>query len=140
MDVLQLLKAEIRDRKAELSAIAASPAKKESFLALKKSFVTHVAWEAEYLLPELSHILSETDPLLEKYLQSLKRTKESLAALELSAADLTHAFTAHAEIVEEKLLPLMRQKIPTVDREELYYVFADAKQEMLATSAPAYVM
>ncbi len=140
MDVLQLLKAEIRDRKAELEALAAQASAAERKETVKKAILTHVAWEMEFLLPEVSHIASGSDAILERYSQSLDQVKLTLAEIERDSSRVAQSFASHAEIVEEKLLPLMRQKIPTAEREELYHVFADAKQEMMATSGSSYVM
>lgn len=61
MDVLQLLKSEFRERKSELSSLE----KPELNDAERKKILTalnaHLAWESEFLLPELMHIASRGD-------------------------------------------------------------------------------
>ncbi|MES2746656.1 MAG: hypothetical protein V4655_14580 [Bdellovibrionota bacterium] len=138
MDVLQLLKAEFRERKSELSALE----KPETSDAAKKKILgalnAHLAWESEYLLPELSHIASRGDVLFDKYQQSLSELNTMSRKKGQDDLDLLKAFNSHTFIVEEKILPYMRQKIPTIDREELYHVFADAKQELIATRSASF--
>jgi hypothetical protein len=130
MDVLQLLKTEFRSRKsdlAELSETVRSPAEKAAILSRLN---IHLVWEAEFLLPELSVIATHGDALLEKYQQGLKRLQIMCRDKSQNDTDLLDAFARHTETVEEKILPFMRQRIPTVEREELYHVFADAKHEL----------
>ncbi len=137
MDVLQLLKSEFRERKADLDYLKDPSTKDGVRKSIRKALNTHLAWESGYLLPELSHLASKGDGLLDRYEQSLRRL-DSLSAGQ-SDVEVAEAFVTHTEIVEEKVLPFMRQKIPTAEREELYHVFADAKQELLASSPSGYV-
>lgn len=140
MDVLQLLKAEFRERKSELSVLdnpeTGIEAKKKALTALH----AHLAWESEFLLPELTHIANRGDALLEKYEQSLGRLAAITREASQEGGAIRGAFESHTDIVEEKILPYMRQKIPTLDREELYHVFADAKQELMTTRSASFAM
>lgn len=131
MDVLQLLKAEFRSRKSDLADLSQPTINEASKAAILSRLNVHLAWEAEFLLPELSVIATHGDALLEKYQQGLKRLQIMGHNRSQDGAELLEAFERHTETVEEKILPFMRQKIPTVEREELYHVFADAKQELL---------
>lgn len=132
MDVLQLLKSEFREIRSELSTLMKPETNETKRKKILGAFGAHLAWESDYLLPELTHIATRGDALLEKYQQSLRQLSELNGKAAEKTSDIVNVFDAHKEIVEEKILPFMRQKIPTVDREELYHVFADAKQELLA--------
>ena len=140
MDVLQLLKAEFRERKSELSVLDNPETDVEAKKKVLNALRAHLAWESEFLLPELTHIANRGDALLEKYERSLGR----LAAISREASQegglIRGAFESHTDIVEEKILPYMRQKMPTLDREELYHVFADAKQELMTTQNASFAM
>lgn len=140
MDVLQLLKSEFRERKSELSSLE----KPELNDAERKKILTalnaHLAWESEFLLPELMHIASRGESLLDRYDQSLKRLHELCLKKSDTGLHVVEAFASHTDIVEDKILPYMRQKIPTSDREELYHVFADAKQEVFANRGATFAM
>ena len=131
MDILQLLKAEFRSRKSDLADLSQPTTDDSAKDAILSRLKVHLSWEAEFLLPELSVIATHGDALLEKYQQGLKRLQTICREKSQNDAELLEAFERHTETVEEKILPFMRQRIPTVEREELYHVFADAKQEML---------
>lgn len=132
MDVLQLLKAEFRQRRSELSALDSPEAGDELKSMVLAALQAHLAWESDFLLPELTHISSRGDVLFQKYQQSLGRMSQVVCKSEYNGEEVQRAFASHTDIVEEKILPLMRQKIPTIDREELYHVFADAKHERMS--------
>ncbi|MBC7533054.1 MAG: hypothetical protein H7318_15890 [Oligoflexus sp.] len=131
MDVLQLLKAEFRSRKSDLADLSQPTINDSAKDAILSRLKVHLSLEAEFLLPELSVIANHGDALLEKYQQGLKRLQTMCRGKSQNDAELLEAFERHTETVEEKILPFMRQRIPTVEREELYHVFADAKQELL---------
>lgn len=133
MDVLQLLKAEFRSRKSDLADLSQPTLGDPAKNAILTRLSVHLAWEAEFLLPELSVIATHGDALLEKYQQGLKSLQVLCQDKSQDGAELLETFDRHSVTVEEKILPFMRQKIPTVEREELYHVFVDAKQELLNT-------
>ncbi|RYE47752.1 MAG: hypothetical protein EOP48_21400 [Sphingobacteriales bacterium] len=140
MDVLQLLKAEFRSRKAELANLSQTAQNSKEKSAILSRLNVHLAWESEFLLPELSVIATHGDALVEKYQQSLKRLQSLCLEKSQDGAELLEAFERHIDIVEEKILPFMRQKIPTVDREELYHVFIDAQQELLKSRSVEFAI
>ena len=140
MDVLQLLKSELRERRSELSGLGSPEPNDATRRSIRSALSVHLAWESEFLLPELSHVAPQGEAILDRYQQSLKRLRELAGKKSQNDSDVLDAFSTHTDIVEEKVLPFMRQKIPTAEREELYHVFADAKQEMMATSGSSYVM
>jgi hypothetical protein len=132
MDVLQLLKAEFRERKVELSALEKPETSETAKRSILRALDAHLAWEAEFLEPELRHVIGRGDTLFDRYRQSLNDLKISGREKDQKVSDLLKAFDKHRMIVEEKVLPFMRQKISTSEREELYHVFVDAKQELLS--------
>ncbi|MBC7661671.1 MAG: hypothetical protein H7249_18395 [Chitinophagaceae bacterium] len=140
MDVLQLLKAEFRSRKSDLAELAQPQLASSTKAAILSRLNVHLAWEAEFLLPELSVIATHGDALLEKYQQNLKLLQSLCLDKSQDGAELLEAFNRHTDIVEEKILPFMRQKIPTVEREELYHVFEDARQELLNTRSVEFAI
>ena len=140
MDVLQLLKAEFRSRKSDLAELSQATQSSTQKAAILSRLNVHLAWESEFLLPELSVIATHGDALLEKYQRSLKRLQSLCLDKSQDGTELLEAFDQHIEIVEEKILPFMRQKIPTVEREELYHVFVDAKQELLNTRSVEFAI
>jgi hypothetical protein len=140
MDVLQLLKAEFRSRKSDLADLLKPAMEGPIRAAILSRLDVHLAWESEFLLPELSVIATHGDALLEKYQQGLKRLQSICHDKSQDGAELLEAFERHTELVEEKILPFMRQKIPTVEREELYHVFVDAKQELLSTRSVEFAI
>ncbi len=131
MDVLQLLKAEFRSRKAELADLSQLSGKDSVKTAILMRLNVHLAWETEFLLPELSLIANHRDVLLKRYQQGLRNLQSLCSDKCQDGAELLESFTRHSETVEDKILPFMRQKIPTGEREELYHVFVDAKQQLL---------
>lgn len=131
MDVLQLLKAEFRSRKSDLADLSQPTINDSTRDAIMSRLKVHLSWEAEFLLPELSVIATHGDALLERYQQGLKQLQAMCRNKSQNDAELLEVFERHNQTIEEKILPFMRQRIPTVEREELYHVFADAKQELL---------
>ena len=145
MDVLQLLKAEFRDRAADMSYLL-SEDKKRDAQAMFQKLCVHIAWESQFLFPELAAISAAGDSVLNRYMQSLqalrKQTQVCLDgdSMPSTGRELAELFLKHSLWVEEKVFPLMRQKIPTGDREDLYHVFVDAKQDIYASLIPSMVV
>jgi hypothetical protein len=134
MDVLQLIKAELKEQTRHFqNALVSHQAKaaERRSMALVQSFLR---LESEYLLPELTAVVPQ-DPLLSKMYQDLEVLRSHLEAWEGSGERakivlLQEHFIQHAQWVEDRILPLIRQKISTAEREELYHVLLDAKQDL----------
>jgi hypothetical protein len=134
MDVLQLIKAELKDQTRHFqSALAphAKTAEQRRSMAFVRAFLQ---LESEYLLPELTAV-APNEPLVTKMYQDVGQLRSHFEAWEESGersaiAVLEGHYSQHAQWIEDRILPLMRQKISTVEREELYHVLLDAKQDL----------
>lgn len=144
MDVLQLLKAEFKDRVADMTFLL-NEDPGQDMQAILERICVHLAWEANFLFPELAAISSGNDTFLTRYSQSLQdlRVQAELCRKEKGAEvckELAAQFLKHNQWVEDKVITLMRQKIPTAEREELYHVFADAKHDLTLSSPMEFVI
>ncbi len=144
MDVLQLLKAEFKDRTLDMNFVLDGASGSHTKEILNRVCV-HLAWEAQFLFPELAAISLSNDAVLNRYTQSLQdlRRQAQLSLTDPSGEvtkELAQRFLKHSHWVEDKVMTLMRQKIPTAEREELYHVFADAKQDLSAMPAVEFVI
>lgn len=143
MDVLQLLKAEFKDRVADMAFLLEDNGQDKQ--AILERVCVHLAWEANFLFPELAAITNSSEAVLTRYTQSLQDLRRQAEicrgdqGIECSK-ELASQFLRHNQWVEDKVLTLMRQRIPTAEREELYHVFADAKQDLTASSALEFVI
>lgn len=142
MDVLQLLKTEIKERLAELTLLAEDAQSRALRLGVLRRLKAYLQLGESYLLPELMELSPKNDALFVRISGDLIQMQESVSALENDPdldkgrlSDLRHRFLEHSQSIEDKILPLMRQKITTAEREELFHVLQDAKQDLMKAAA-----
>ncbi len=146
MDVLQLLKLELKERAADLASLISHTPGKKSVNTILARLRAHLSLETVYLLPELTAISFKNDLVVSKLESELLVIQELLTLA--SEGDqtlevwqkLNQAFAAHAQSIEERALPFMRQKITTAEREELFHVLQDAKQDLMMAASLEQVM
>ncbi len=135
MDILQVLKAEFKERTSDLVSSQCVDS------AWVSRFECHLAMEAEFLLPEVQAICdteySVCQRLERELLGLLDMFREfcESSQSEQQLALFTEKFLEHTAFVEEKVFPLMRQKISTPEREALVAVIDDLKTEFLVRAA-----
>lgn len=141
MDVLQLLKNELRERQGELRQLTPACIKEASGTEWLSRAQAHLSLEKDYLLPELFAVCSKAELSLVRLASDIEVLSSMLLGLRSAKTvklEKIHAFAlawdGHVELVEDRILPLMRQKIATADREELYDSLQDAKMELRLAS------
>ncbi|SME89546.1 hypothetical protein [Pseudobacteriovorax antillogorgiicola] len=142
MDVLQYLKTwnqEVIGLAGEL--LNASPdTREQKWTALKREILSRSALDKNYLLPEVlelshqgSYLASLAQDSLDK-LETMIRDIELIGSsridgVEKAFAPLLAALTSYTELMAEKVMPLIRAKMSTSDREDLYELFQDVSGE-----------
>lgn len=141
MDVLQLLKNELKERQSDVSAFIDGSSAHQNWAQTARHLKAHLTLELEYLLPELAAVSPKQDA-------ALQRLETDLVALRLQldrmgfdenpepalVVELRDALDRHVQLIENRILPLMRQRISTADREELYDALQDAKQDIIRST------
>ena len=146
MDVLQLLKMELKERSVDLASLLEQTPGPRSVATILARLRAHLSLETIYLLPELTAISFKNDLVvgkLESELLVLHNLLAKLSEVDGGPEDwrqLYQAFSVHAQTIEERALPFMRQKITTAEREELFHVLQDAKQDLIKASSVEQVM
>jgi hypothetical protein len=141
MDVLQLLKNELKERQSDISAFIDGPSAHQNWAQIARHLKAHLTLELEYLLPELAAVSPKQDAALQRLEADLVSLRLQLDSLGLDhnpeivqVIALRDAFTRHGQLIEDRILPLMRQRISTADREELYDALQDAKQDIIRST------
>jgi hypothetical protein len=141
MDVLQLLKNELKERQSDVSAFIDGPSAHQNWAQIARHLKAHLTLELEYLLPELAAVSPKQDAVLQRLEAELVALRLKLDAMGLdqtpeadSVRELREALTRHGQFIEDRILPLMRQRISTADREELYDALQDAKQDIIRST------
>jgi hypothetical protein len=137
MDVLQLLKNELKERQNEVGAFMEGSSLQE-WPQTARHLKAHLTLELEYLLPELAAVSPKHDTALQRLEADLMALRLHLNRMGLdqnpspaSVLELRDALDRHVFLIEDRILPLMRQRISTADREELYDALQDAKQDII---------
>jgi hypothetical protein len=134
MDVLQVLKTEFKERIVDLGDACA-------LAGWISRFEFHLALESEFLLPELQAVSGPDSGLYRRFELELESMAIQLSSLRDGKSEsdpregLKKMFLNHFAFVEEKIFPLMRQKISTVDREALVSVVEEFRAEFKSVSA-----
>ncbi|MDQ3234446.1 MAG: hypothetical protein M3Q07_21800 [Pseudobdellovibrionaceae bacterium] len=141
MDVLQLLKNELKERQSDVSAFIDGPSAYQNWAQIARHLKAHLTLELEYLLPELAAVSPKQDAVLQRLETDLVNLRLQLNALGFDnnpkpdqVTDLRDAMGRHVALIEDRILPLMRQRISTADREELYDAMQDAKQDIIRST------
>jgi hypothetical protein len=141
MDVLQLLKNELKERQSDVSAFVDGPSAHQNWAQIARHLKAHLTLELEYLLPELAAVSPKQDNALQRLETDLVALRLQLDAMGLDSNPATtqltefrQALTRHGLLIEDRILPLMRQRISTADREELYDAMQDAKQDIVRST------
>lgn len=141
MDVLQLLKNELKERQSDVSAFIDGPSAHQNWSQIARHLKAHLTLELEYLLPELAAVSPKQDAALQRLETDLVGLRMQLDSLGLDLNPETvkvmafrDALTRHGQLIEDRILPLMRQRISTADREELYDALQDAKQDIIRST------
>ncbi len=141
MDVLQLLKNELKERQSDVSAFIDGPTTHQNWSQIAGHLKAHLTLELEYLLPELAAVSPKQDAVLQRLETELVNLRMQLDALGFDdspetskVAELRDALLRHGQLIEDRILPLMRQRISTADREELYDALQDAKQDIIRST------
>lgn len=141
MDVLQLLKNELKERQSDVSAFIDGPSAHQNWAQIARHLKAHLTLELEYLLPELAAVSPKQDAALQRLETDLVALRILLDSLGLDqnpestkVIELRDALTRHGQLIEDRILPLMRQRISTADREELYDALQDAKQDIIRST------
>ncbi len=140
MDVLQLLKNELKERQNDVVNFHENDAGQD-WKYVARHLKGHLTLELDFLLPELAAVSPKQDaPLLrlEADLIALRQKLSNLGEDKKPSKDLVRelreALDRHVLQIEDRILPLMRQRISTADREELYDALQDAKQDIMRTT------
>jgi hypothetical protein len=141
MDVLQLLKNELKERQSDVSAFIDGPSSHQNWSQIARHLKAHLTLELEYLLPELAAVSPKQDAALQRLETDLVGLRLQLNAMGLDdnpateqVVDFREALNRHGQLIEDRILPLMRQRISTADREELYDALQDAKQDIIRST------
>jgi hypothetical protein len=141
MDVLQLLKNELKERQSDVSAFIDGPTTHQNWSSIAGHLKAHLTLELEYLLPELAAVSPKQDAALQRLETDLVGLRMQLDGIGLDdrppaeqVVELRDALARHGQLIEDRILPLMRQRISTADREELYDALQDAKQDIIRST------
>ncbi len=150
MDVIQVLKEDHSVLFGKAQSLSGLQTKKdliESFPAFFEALSCRLALEKNYLYPEIDGIFTEADVLtaaekrngqlkrlLDKLNKEVAEKKFDLATLRPELLKLEKQLELHFASEDSVILPKMRRLIATEDREELAYVFEDARQQLVAKS------
>ena len=126
MDALQLIKNEIRELQTRLRAPLLPKGNQEQNL-LNRHVSEFLQFERDYLLPELKAVCLPKDPVIERVDAELAGLLRAVSG-GMQWSKQIEEIDTHLRGIEERILPLMRQKISTQEREELYESFCDARQ------------
>lgn len=142
MDVLQLLKTELKERLAELTLLAEGSETQGLRIGILGRLKAYLNLEVSYLLPELIELSPKNEALFARISNELQEMLEQVALLDANNSldnarvqALRSSFMAHMQSIEDRILPLMRQRITTAEREELFHVLEDAKQDLMKAAA-----
>jgi|GEM_PF-3116641 len=137
MDVLQLLKNELKERQNDMSSFISGVAG-QSWQQVANHLKAHLILELEYLMPELAAVSPKQDTALQRLEIDLINLKQFLDSLGMDKKpghnlllNLRDTLDRHVVLIEDRILPLMRQRISTSDREELYDAMQDAKHDII---------
>ncbi len=144
MDVLFLMKSEhdlIRGQLQEFESSKTAKAAKKAFESLEGLVGYYLTLEKDYIYPEIIGLFSGAERLVERGLCRQKEitdrmielsevfSKKSAKTLKSQTKAFSELTREHLEILEERLMPELRSRIDTSDREDLGQVFLDVKQE-----------
>lgn len=148
MDVIQILKEDHSVLLSQVQALASIQTKKdliEQFPPFFEVLAARLDLEKNYLYPEIDGIFSEADVLkaaekrngqmkrlLDKLRKEIAEKKFDLATLRPELLKLEKQLELHFGNEDSIILPKMRRQIATEDREELGYVFEDARVQARA--------
>lgn len=152
MDVIQILKEDHGVLFGQAQSLSGLQTKKdliENFPAFYEVLSSRLALEKNYLYPEIDGIFAEADILaaavkrngqlkrqLDKLSKEIAEKKFDLATVRPELIKLEKQLELHFATEDSVILPKMRRLIATEDREELAYVFEDARlQAATAKSA-----
>lgn len=142
MDVLQLLKTELKERLAELTLLAESSQSRTLRLGIMARLKAYLHLGVSFLLPELVELSPKNEALFTRISADLTCMRDLIADLDRDDEidqsrfqELRLLFTAHSQDIEDRILPLMRQRITTAEREELFHVLQDAKQDLMKAAS-----
>jgi hypothetical protein len=148
MDLLQHIKQDHEALRTLLKAILTEPnvtSRRRLALALEQQMFIHLKLESDYLYPEVQNLFKRSQIFIEnslknhknliRKLKSLIKNVQARPALAKDEIDqeIEKLFTTlddHLRFEEEELMPQIRERISTQEREDLGFAFLDAARDL----------